>query len=185
MSDSIQAVQRDIAETRARMEATAAELHEVVADEVHRTEQKVDPRTYVRQYPWPALALALGAGIAIAVTGAERKAAVASVEGAKKAGKAIGDGAVAAKDAIVEKVKGGDELPEPVEMHPVVDGQEERTGIRAKIRGAVDDLLHTGLQEILNALGPAAQQAQTSVGAVGPSSPVSSESVASADNLAS
>lgn len=168
----LESAQRDVAETRAHLVDTAAELRHVVSQHA----EAVDPRTYVREMPWIALGLAFGAGIAIAMTGAERKAAEAAADGAKKLGGALADGGGAAMDAVMHRVTGNDEA----------SGADDGSGgVRGKVRGAVGELLTSGLEEILTALGPGARRPQMSVGATGPSSLDSSDNVASDESRAS
>jgi len=157
MSGQIEAARQEIADTRAQLGAAAAELKRTIAERVTRAEERVDPRTYAKQYPWPALAVALAAGLALAVTGADAKAKDAAVSGAQAAGEAIGDGAVAAKDAVVDRFHSSDDeapAPEPLATgdRPVAWGY---TGIRGKVAGEIDALLQQGLHEILAALGQA------------------------------
>jgi hypothetical protein len=176
MSESTQqleSAQQHITDTREHIAVTAAELRHVVAQRA----QAVDPRTYVREYPWIALGLALGAGVALAVTGAERKAAMAAADGARKLGGALADGANAAAGAVMHQFSNDDTAPEPA-------GTGD-SGLRGRVRGAIDGLLYSGLEEILTMLGPSARRAQMSVGADGPSSVVSSERFASDESRAS
>jgi len=61
-------VRRDIALTRERMSGTLAEL-----------EQKLNFAQIVRDNPWSALAIAVGAGVLLSGSGADVKAAAATV----------------------------------------------------------------------------------------------------------
>src|SRR5947199_6527165 len=67
-------VRRDIELTRERMSSTLAEL-----------EQKLNVMQLVRDHPWPALALAVGAGVLLSGSGADMKAAAATVAATKGA----------------------------------------------------------------------------------------------------
>ena len=84
MAESMDDVRQDIADARLQISTTSAELQEAVSDRVTQAKQTIDPRTYIRQYPWIALGLAVGAGLAIALTGADRSAAAGVVAGTKK-----------------------------------------------------------------------------------------------------
>lgn len=170
----LESTQHDIAETREQIADTAAELRHAVAQRA----EAVDPRTYIREFPWLALGLAVGAGVALAVTGGERTAAMAAADGARKLGGALAEGANAAAGAVMHQFSHNGDEPEPAEAN-------ESDGVRGRLRGAIDGLLYSGLDEILTMLGPSARRAQTSVGAGGPSSAVSSESLASDESLAS
>jgi len=173
-TQQLESAQQDIAETREQIADTAAELRHVVAQRA----EAIDPRTYIREFPWIALGLAVGAGVAFAVTGAERKAATAAADGARKLGSALADGANAAAGAVMHQFSHDAGETQAAEV-------DESGGFRGKVRGAIDGLLYSGLEEILTMLGPSARRAQMSVGAAGPSSAVSSESVASDESRAS
>ena len=67
-------VRRDIELTRERLSSTLDEL-----------EQKLNVAQVVRDHPWPALALALGAGVLLSGSGADLKAAAATVGATKGA----------------------------------------------------------------------------------------------------
>jgi hypothetical protein len=67
-------VRRDIELTRERLSGTLDEL-----------EQKLNVAEMVRDHPWPALALAVGAGILLSGSGADMKAAAATVGATKGA----------------------------------------------------------------------------------------------------
>lgn len=72
MAETTADVRRDIEQTRERMSTTLAEL-----------EQRLNIVQVVRDHPWPALALAFGAGLALSTSGADAKAAVATVAATK------------------------------------------------------------------------------------------------------
>jgi hypothetical protein len=155
MSPELEQVRHEIEHTRARIGETAAELKDTITQRVDEAAQTVNPLHYAREFPWIALGLALGAGLAIGLTGADAKAAKAAVEGAKSAGSAIGEGVVAAKDAVVEKFSGNDAAP-PTE------GAAEPSESAAPERGAwsIYGLLDDGLDEILGALGVSREEAR-------------------------
>ena len=67
-------VRRDIELTRERLSSTLDEL-----------EQKLNVAQFVRDHPWPALALAVGAGVLLSGSGADMKAAAATVGATKGA----------------------------------------------------------------------------------------------------
>lgn len=84
MAETTADVRRDIEQTRERMSTTLAEL-----------EQRLNIMQVVRDHPWPALALAVGAGVALSASGADTKAAAATVMATKgsrtKIGSALDD----------------------------------------------------------------------------------------------
>jgi hypothetical protein len=67
-------VRRDIEVTRARLSTTLDEL-----------ERKLNVAEMVRDHPWPALVLAVGAGVLLSGSGADMKAAAATVGATKGA----------------------------------------------------------------------------------------------------
>lgn len=72
MAETTADVRRDIEQTRERMSTTLAEL-----------EQRLNIMQVVRDHPWPTLALAVGAGLALSASGADTKAAAATVVATK------------------------------------------------------------------------------------------------------
>ena len=78
-------VHRDIEATRERMSRTIEEIDDRISGRVADIRHTADPMTQARAHPWPALLIALAAGLAIGASRAERKAAVAVVQGAKRA----------------------------------------------------------------------------------------------------
>jgi ElaB/YqjD/DUF883 family membrane-anchored ribosome-binding protein len=83
--DSTEAAKRDIAETRERMASTVTELEQRVSGAVGEAKRTVNVMEHARQHPWPALTIAFAAGLALAATGADRRAADATVRAAKRA----------------------------------------------------------------------------------------------------
>jgi hypothetical protein len=79
MAETTADVRRDIEVTRERMSSTLAEL-----------EQKLNVMEVVREHPWPALALAVGAGVLLSGSGADIKAAAATVGATKGASSKVG-----------------------------------------------------------------------------------------------
>ena len=141
---SIDEMKYEITADRAVLRSTMRDLRDEVNVRAQRAKETVDPRTYVRQYPWIALGLIVGAGFALGYSGADRKAAEGVVDGAKKAGEAISDGAVAAKDAVVERFSGDESEPmtAPVQEAP-------SPGLGSRLGEAVHGLLQQGLDEIM------------------------------------
>jgi len=92
MTETPTEVRADIEQTRERMSTTLTEL-----------EQRLNVVQVVRDHPWPALALAFGAGLALSASGADTKAAVATVAATKGSSTKIG----AALDDIVANMMTG------------------------------------------------------------------------------
>ena len=112
MPETTADVRRDIEETRERMSTTLTEL-----------EQRLNVVQVVRDHPWPAVALAFGAGLALSASGADRKAAVATVAATKGSTRRIG----AALDDIVANLMTG--------VHSVL--QERIDGWVDELKGAI------------------------------------------------
>ena len=112
MAETTADVRRDIEQTRERMSTTLTEL-----------EQRLNVVQVVRDHPWPAVALAFGAGLALSASGADKKAAVATVAATKGSTTKIG----AALDDIVANLMTG--------VHGVL--QERIDGWVNELKGAI------------------------------------------------
>src|ERR1043166_1145549 len=99
MAETTDDVRRDIELTRERMSTTLAQL-----------EQKLNVGEMVRDHPWPALALAIGAGVLLSGSGADVKAAAATVAATKGASNKLSE----ALDDVVASLMGG--------VHPGIEG---------------------------------------------------------------
>src|SRR5918999_1607361 len=106
MSETTNDVQRDIALTRERMSETIAELDARISRRVEVVKEKLDLAQLAREHPWPALGVAFGLGLLLARTGADAKAADATVRAAKAAPGTTVDLARKGWDAAVSKVRG-------------------------------------------------------------------------------
>jgi hypothetical protein len=91
MSESTTDVQRDIALTRERMSETIAELDARISDRISLVKERLDLRQLVEDHPWPAVAVAVAVGVLLAGTGADTKAARATMRAAKGAPGATAD----------------------------------------------------------------------------------------------
>lgn len=106
----ITATRDELARVRHRMSDTAAELGdrlmapvETAKEKLGTVKEKLDVVQLVRDHPWPSLAVALGAGVAVAATGADRKAASAAADVSRTAARRTADAAKAG----VRSVKSG------------------------------------------------------------------------------
>ena len=79
MAETTADVRRDIEMTRERMSTTLAQI-----------EQKMNVMQIVRDHPWPAIAVAVGAGVLLSRSGADIKAAGATVVATRGASSKIG-----------------------------------------------------------------------------------------------
>ncbi len=91
MDDRTAEVQRDIALTRERMSETIAQLDTQISLRVETVKEKLDVMQLVQEHPWPALAIAVGLGVLLGGTGADAKAARATVRAAKAAPETTAD----------------------------------------------------------------------------------------------
>ena len=80
----IAATREELAAVRSRMSDTVAEIEarvtapvETARERVGAVKDRLDVVELIRSHPWPALVVALGAGVAVAASGADRKAASA------------------------------------------------------------------------------------------------------------
>jgi hypothetical protein len=164
MDDSIDSVRRDIAETRARLSDTLAELDNRVDTVKHAVTQTANPLPAIREHPWIALGLALGAGIAIGMSGADRTAVAATTRGVKKAGPALMGGAKAAASGIKDMVTGNGGDSEAVTgnrlaSYGVLDGEEEeRPSATHRVLDAVRDTIESRIDEVTNSLLEASRE---------------------------
>ena len=127
MAETTADVRRDIEQTRERMSSTLTEL-----------EQRLNVVQVVRDHPWPALALAFGAGLALSASGADTKAAVATVAATKGSTTKIG----AALDDLVASAMTGVHSA----LQDRIDGwvDELKTAIGAP-RGSARAATHRGM----------------------------------------
>jgi hypothetical protein len=112
-ADSAAAARHDVMVTRARMSNTIADIEERVSGTIDGAKRKANVIEMVRQHPWPALTVAFAAGLALSVSGADRAAARATADAAKRAPDATKRGLGQAVDAtksgvsqLVDRVKG-------------------------------------------------------------------------------
>jgi ElaB/YqjD/DUF883 family membrane-anchored ribosome-binding protein len=89
----IAAARNELTRVRDRMTDTAAELEERLTAPIDAVKEKLDVVQLVRDHPWPSLAVAIGAGVAIAATGADRKAASAAADASRSAARKTADAA--------------------------------------------------------------------------------------------
>ena len=84
----IAAAREQLAAVRDRMSDTAADIEALVTDRVDAVKDRVNVVQVIRDHPWASLAVAVGAGVAVAASGADRKAATAAVQTTRDAARA-------------------------------------------------------------------------------------------------
>ena len=112
-------VRRDIELTRERMSTTLAQL-----------ENKLNLMQIVKDNPWPALALAVGAGVLLSGSGADVKAAAATVGATKGASSKLGS----ALDDVVATLMTG--------VHDAID--QKITGWVGEVKSAIGAPIQSG-----------------------------------------
>jgi hypothetical protein len=136
----IAATREGIAATRIRMSDTAAEIEahftdrvEVVKERVGAVKDRLDIVQLVRDHPWPSLAVAVGAGVAVAASGADRKAATAAADASRTAAtrsvEAVKTGARSLKSSAFDAAESGAE-----------HARQAPSRARTAIVGALDSL---------------------------------------------
>jgi hypothetical protein len=106
MSETANDVQRDIALTRERMSETIAQLDAHISDRIAGVKETLDLQRVVQEHPWAALAVAFGVGALLSGTGADAKAAGATVRAAKAAPGTTADVARRGWDAAATRLRG-------------------------------------------------------------------------------
>jgi hypothetical protein len=147
MTESTTDVQRDMALTRERISETIAELDARISGRVAVVKERLDLTQLVEDHPWAALAVALGLGVLLAGTGADEKAARATVRAAKGAPGATADVARRGWDAAASAVRR--------------DGNGERDvnvalGLTDRVRSTITRA--TGVDELMSQMRDAAAE---------------------------
>ena len=167
MSESIESVRQEIAATRARLGDTVAAIDATVHAKVDGVRSRVDPTRIAPRYPWLALAGALGAGLAIAMTGADRKAASATAAGAKRVGPATKSGLVKARTAVADRLhRGGSNVDAGYGLAAVSAAAEP--GLLARLLAPVREIADQRAAELLLALWDASRDFNPSAPATPP-----------------
>ena len=155
MSEMTEDVQRDIALTRERMSETIAELDSRISDRVAAVKEKLDVGQLVQEHPWAALAVAVGVGVLLAGTGADERAARATVRAAKAAPGTTADLAKRGWDAAVNKVRVGDDGASASEVD-AGDGSRTESGLGDRMRDTITRAL--GVDELIGHMRTAAEE---------------------------
>ena len=124
MTDSTSEIVREMDATRARMARDIDQLQARASEKVRAVKQGLDVGQLVRDHPWSALGAAVVLGAIVGGSGADEKAAVATVAGAKAA-------ASASKNAVsgaMEKLHSSEDA-EPATF----TGQRSKPGIGARL----------------------------------------------------
>ena len=136
MTEKTAEIVREMDATRARMARDIDQLESRAAEKVQAVKQRLDIVQLVREHPWPALGAAVVLGAIVGGSGADEKAVVATVTGAK-----------AAASGVVEKLHSGDDTePETYIVETPKPGLGERLFdvfgaiVARRLEGLVDDM---------------------------------------------
>jgi hypothetical protein len=149
MSERTTDVQRDIALTRERMSETIAELDARISERVVVVKEHLDMKKLVEDHPWPALAVAFGLGVLLAGTGADGKAARATVRAAKGAPAATADLARRGWGTAVGALRRGRGGDSDADAQP-------QPGLADRVRSAITRA--TGIDELITQMADAASE---------------------------
>lgn len=155
MGETTDEVQRDIALTRERMSETIAELDARISNRIAAVKEKVDLMQLAREHPWPALAVALGVGVLLAGTGADAKAARATVRAAKAAPRTTADLARRGWDAAASKVRGDGNDQHDVDRRET-EVELAQPGLADRMRDTITRAI--GVDELLGQMRTAAEE---------------------------
>lgn len=141
MTEETAEIVREMDATRARMARDIDQLEARAAEKVNAVKQRLDVGQLVRDHPWPALGAAVVLGAIVGGSGADAKAAAATVAGAKAAASASKHAAQGA----MEKLHSSDDAaePEPLTVEPSKPGLGERLfdSLGAAVAGGLDRLI--------------------------------------------
>jgi hypothetical protein len=132
MSEATTDVQRDIALTRERMSETIAELDARISSRVAVIKDRLDLKQLVEDHPWTSLAVAVGLGLVLGGTGAESRAAQATVRAAKRVPGATADMARRGWESASSIVRRDD--GQPAADEPPINAED---GLADRLRGAI------------------------------------------------
>lgn len=138
MAEGADDVRYDMEMTRQRMADTLAEIEARVSSTVDGVKSKLDVMQWVRDHPWPAVAIALAAGYALSASGADVAAAGAIADGAANAAESVKDAASSTVDRVRERFQGDDSSAEAI-AEPEEPSWLDRIG--ARVADEIGELL--------------------------------------------
>ena len=143
MTEETAEIVREMDATRAQMARDIDQLQARASERVRAVKQRLDVAQLVREHPWPALGAAVVLGALVGGSGADEKAAVATVAGAKAAANASKD----AVSGVMEKLHSSDDAePETLTLESAKPGLGERlfdalgAAVARGLDGLVDDM---------------------------------------------
>jgi hypothetical protein len=165
-------LRQEMAATRDRMSRDIDELQSRASERVESAKQRVNVAHLVREHPWPALGAAVVLGAIVGGSGADRKAAAATLSGAKRAAQASKD---AASD-VVEKVRSRGDESSGVEIDNAPESKKRGFGDR--MFDALGASVASNLDRVLDEMRAASREwgaRWTSQKSRSPSAPTSTE----------
>lgn len=142
MTEETTEIVRDMDGTRARMARDIDQLEARATEKVQAVKRRMDVGQLVREHPWPALGAAVVLGAIVGGSGADEKAAVATVAGAKAAASASKHAAQSA----MEKLHSSDDVgePEPLEV------ESEKPGLGERLFDSLGAIVARGLDRLVD-----------------------------------
>ena len=145
MTQETEEIVRDMDATRARMARDIDQLEARADEKLRAVKQRLDVGQLVRDHPWPALGAAVVLGAIVGGSGADEKAAAATVAGAKAAASATKNAAQGA----MEKLHSSDDAEsDTLTVEPPKPGLGERlfdafgAMVARGLDGVVEDMRH-------------------------------------------
>ena len=143
MTEETAEIVREMDATRAQMSRDIDQLEARAAEKVQSVKQRLDIGQLVRDHPWPALGAAVVLGAIVGGSGADEKAAVATVAGAKAAASATRNAAQGA----MEKLHSSDDVAEP---GPALEVQSEKPGLGERLFDKLGAAVAGGLDRLVD-----------------------------------
>ena len=145
MTQETAEIVREMDATRAQMARDIDQLQARASEKVQAVKQRLDVGQLVRDHPWPALGAAVALGALIGGTGADTKAAVATVAGAKAGAKAATDASKSAVSAVKEKIHSSDDA-EPQTLAAV---EPRKPGLGERLFDSLGAMIARGLDGLV------------------------------------
>ena len=141
MSQETEEIVREMDATRARMARDIDQLQARASERVQAVKQRLDVGQLVREHPWPALGAAVVLGALVGGSGADKKAAVATVAGAKAAASASKD----AVSGVMEKLHSSDDA----ELEALI-GKSSKPGLGERLFDSLGAMVARGLDGLVD-----------------------------------
>jgi uncharacterized protein DUF3618 len=145
MTQATAEIVREMDATRAQMARDIDQLQARAREKVNAVKQRLDVAQLVRDHPWPALGAAVVLGALVGGSGADEKAAVATVAGAKAGAKAAASASKDAVSGMMEKLhSSNDEEPEAL-----ADVQSRKPSVGERLFDSLGAMVARGLDGLV------------------------------------